>query len=195
MAIFRIKNFKFKLQLVQPFTHLCITTEGTTCHTLISFVSNLSKWNHILCQLFHIMKDFRFSNFKHYEHRRLQYDLQTCFNIVHGINCLESHDFFTMSSNSKTRGHPLRLTVPIAKSNISRHFFSCRVVHPWNSLSSNLVVNPNPTNFKFRLRKVNLNKFLTQPSITFIWFCAKVLLVNKFVLLINDCKHVCMKCI
>ena len=64
------------------------------------------------------------------EHRRLQYNLQTCFNIVHGINCLESHDFFTMSSNSKTRGHPFRITVPIAKSNISRHFFSCRVVHP-----------------------------------------------------------------
>ena len=115
------------------------------------------------------------------EHRRLQYDLQTFFNIVHGINCLESQDFFTMSSNSKTRGHPLRITVPIAKSNISRHFFSCRVVHPWNSLSSNLVVKPKPTNFKFRLRKVNLNKFLTQPSITFIWFCA------RFYLWINSC--------
>ena len=102
------------------------------------------------------------------EHRWLQYDLQTCFNIVHGINCLESHDFFTMSSNSKARGYPLRITVPIAKSNISKHFFSCRVVHPWNSLPSNLVVNPNPTNFKFRLRKINLNKFLTQPSVTFI---------------------------
>ena len=100
------------------------------------------------------------------EHRRLQYDLHTCFNIVHNNNCLQPQTFFTFSPNTNTRGHQFRFVVPIAKTNIRKHFFSCRVVHPWNSLPSNLVTNPNLINFKHGLRRINLNKYLTTPSLT-----------------------------
>ena len=100
------------------------------------------------------------------EHRRLQYDLHTCFNIVHNNICLQPQNFFTFSPNTNTRGHQFRFIVPIAKTNTKKRFFSCRVVQPWNSLPSNLVSNPNPTNFKRGLRSIDLNKFLTTPSLT-----------------------------
>ena len=82
------------------------------------------------------------------EHRRLQFDLVTCFKIVHTHLCLEAIDFFTFSPNNRSRGHPYRLIVPLVKSNIKKHFFSCRVVHPWNSLPSTLVTNSNIIHFK-----------------------------------------------
>ena len=104
-------------------------------------------------------------NLQSLEHRRLQLDLITCFNIIHGNNCLESADFFTFSPNNRSRGHPLRLIVSLAKSNITKHFFSCRVVHPWNSLPSNIVTNPKIHIFKTHLKQINLTKHLIHPSV------------------------------
>ena len=94
------------------------------------------------------------------EHRRLQFDLVACFNIVHNQICLDSSDFFIFSPTNRSRGHPFRLIVPLVKSNIKKHFFSCRVVHPWNHLPSTLVTNPSPIFFKSQLKKINLDKFL-----------------------------------
>ena len=107
-------------------------------------------------------------NLQSLEHRRLQFDLVTCFKIVHTHLCLEAKDFFTFSPNNRSRGHPYRLIVPLVKSNIKKHFFSCRVVHPWNTLPSTLVTNPNIIHFKSQLKQINLNKFLIQPSIIHI---------------------------
>ena len=104
-------------------------------------------------------------NLQFLEHRRLQFDLVTCFKIVHTHLCLEAIDFFTFSPNNRYRGHPYRLIVPLVKSNIRKHFFSCRVAHPWNSLPSTLVTNPNIIHFKSQSEQINLNKFLIHSSI------------------------------
>ena len=77
--------------------------------------------------------------------------------------------FFSFSPNNRSRDHPSRLIVPLVKSNVKKHFFSCRVVHPWNHLPSTMVTNPSPIFFKTQLNKINLNKFLIHPSITLIW--------------------------
>ena len=87
-------------------------------------------------------------NLQSLKHRRLQFDLVTCFNIIHRNTCLEPNDFFIFSPNNSSRGHPYRLLVPLVKSNTKKHSFSCRIIHPWNSLTSALVNNPNTTNFK-----------------------------------------------
>ena len=112
-----------------------------------------------------IVERLKILNLQSLEHRRLQFDLVTYFKIVHTHLCLEAKDFFTFSPNNRSRGHPYRLIVPLVKSNIKKHFFSCRVVHPWNTLPSTLVTNPNIIHFKSRLKQINLNKFLIQPSI------------------------------
>ena len=103
------------------------------------------------------------------EHRRLQFDLVTCFKIVHNQICLDSSDFFIFSPNNRSRGHPFSLIVPLVKSNIKKHLFSCRVVRPWNHLPSTMVTNLSSIFFKSQLKKINLDKFLIHPSITLIW--------------------------
>jgi hypothetical protein len=94
------------------------------------------------------------------EHRRLIADLVFCFNILKGNNCIQPSDFFSPSLNTNLRGHPLKLTVPLAKTNTRKFFFANRIVPIWNSLPADLVLSPSVESFKFKLRKTDLNKHL-----------------------------------
>ena len=105
------------------------------------------------------------SNLQSLEHRRLMSDLIACFNIVHGYSALCFNDFFSFSHNPSSRGHPLRLSIPLSKTNTDKHFFSNRVVIPWNSLPADLVTTTCPKSFKNQLGKINLSKFLIFPTI------------------------------
>ena len=74
-------------------------------------------------------------NLQSLEHRRLLTDWLTCYNIVHGFTSLTFDNFFTFAANRfNTRGHVLKLTIPLDKANIRKYFFSSRVIKPWNSL-------------------------------------------------------------
>ena len=94
------------------------------------------------------------------QHRRLIADLVFCFNILKGNNCIQPSDFFSPSLNTNLRGHLLKLTVPLAKTNTRKFFFSNRIVPIWNSLPADLVLSPNVKSFKFKFRQTDLNKHL-----------------------------------
>ena len=74
------------------------------------------------------------------EHRRLIADLIMCYNIIRGHSCIESSSFFTPNRNTTLRGHPYRLSVPLANINVRNHFFSNRIISVWNSLPTELVM-------------------------------------------------------
>ena len=93
-------------------------------------------------------------------------DLATCFNIVHGHCSLEFAHFFTFSHNPFSRGHSLRLSIPLVKTNSAKYVFSSRVVQPWNSLPADVVTFTDVKLFKRKLAKLNLSKLLT--LLTFI---------------------------
>ena len=94
------------------------------------------------------------------EHRRLIFDLIMCYNIVSNNSCIDKDDFFKMNPNTSTRGHPFRIQVPLAKLNARNFFFCNRVVQVWNSLPSSVVEASSVQSFKFRIKKVDLTKFL-----------------------------------
>ena len=103
------------------------------------------------------------------EHRRLISDLITCFNIVHGLSSLTFTDFFTFSpSRFCTRGHPLRLSIPLTKKNSEKFVYSSRVILPWNSLPDDVVGSPSTQSFKSKLLKIDLSKFLTFPCLNHV---------------------------
>ena len=62
------------------------------------------------------------------EQRRLFADLIMCYNIIKDNNCIDSSTFFTFSNNKFSRGHPLKLSIPLTNT-IPEIFFrqSC---HP-----------------------------------------------------------------
>ena len=94
------------------------------------------------------------------EHRRLIADLIMCYDIIRGHSCIESSSFFTPNRKTTSRGHPYRLSVPLAKLNVLNHFFSHRSISTWNSLPTELVTSNSIFSFKYLLRKTDLSKFL-----------------------------------
>ena len=98
------------------------------------------------------------------EHRRLIADLVMCFNIVCGFDCLNITDFFNINTNNSLRGHSFKLVVPIAKTNIRKFFFACRIIPIWNSLPNDLVTIQTSCLFKRHVKSIDLSKFLSLPT-------------------------------
>ena len=158
-------------KLITPHQHGFLKRHSTTTNLLES----INDWTQIIA-LESVQRDFtkRIPGCSHLsyaerlsllkleslEHRRLIADLVFCFNILKGSNCIQPSDFFSPSLNMNLRGHPLKLTVPLAKTNTRKFFFSNRIVPIWNSLPADLVLSPNVESFKFKLRKTDLNKHL-----------------------------------
>ena len=61
------------------------------------------------------------------------------YNIIRGPSCIESSSFFTPNRYTTSRGHPYRLSVPLANIIVRNHFFSNRIISVWNSLPTELV--------------------------------------------------------
>jgi hypothetical protein len=101
---------------------------------------------------------------KSLEHRRLIIDLQTCHKIIHQNILITSENFLKLSTTQNLRGHSFKLTLPLAKNTIQRHFFTTRIVKAWNSLPDKLVTITNPNTFKRALNKHDLSKFLVGPT-------------------------------
>ena len=64
--------------------------------------------------------------------RRLFADLIMCYNIIKDNNCIDSSTFFTFSNNKFSRGHPLKLSVPLTRHNTRKYFVANRVIPIWN---------------------------------------------------------------
>ena len=101
-----------------------------------------------------------FLNLQTLEHRRLIADLVMCFNIVKGKNCIDQTKFFSFTAFKFSRGHPYKLSIPLAKLNTRKFFFSNRVILALNALPADVVVAQSTSAFKHYVRKIDLSKFL-----------------------------------
>ena len=83
--------------------------------------------------------------------RRLRGDLIETYKILNGFTGTPINNYFTLNTNSATRGHSLKLFKERSRLNISKYFFSNRTVDRWNGLSD-YIINADSTNsFKNRL--------------------------------------------
>ena len=99
---------------------------------------------------------------KSLELRRLWHDLILCFKIVHKLVSLSFSDFFEFDPNTRTRGHSLKLRIPLARSSRRHNFFACRVTPIWNALPWDLVICNNLNRFKSDIRLLDLSRFLNR---------------------------------
>ena len=105
-------------------------------------------------------------NLQTLEHRRLLTDLTTCYNIVHGLSSLTFDNFFSYIPNTfNTRGHSLKLSIPLDLSNTRKYFFSSRVVKPWNALPYEVVISSTTSQFKSKISNIDMSSFLNFPCI------------------------------
>ena len=79
---------------------------------------------------------------------------------MHGHVALELSDFFALSNNSRTRGHNFKLFKKQFCLDVSKYFFSNRVIDMWNNLPEACVSSQTIINFKRNLMLCDLNLYL-----------------------------------
>ena len=94
------------------------------------------------------------------EHRRLIHDLCLCHKIIYNFTHCTIPKFpnFLLS---RTRGHTLRLRQEKCSTTHRLHFFTSRVVKPWNSLPPDIISSTTHSRFKSCVSSADLRKFLT----------------------------------
>ena len=94
------------------------------------------------------------------EKRRLRGDMIETYKIMHGRDRVDRGTFFSLSHNTRTRGHPLKLSVGRVKTDKRKYFFTQRVIGVWNSLPQEVVMASGLDAFKR-----GLDRFLEEESI------------------------------
>ena len=90
------------------------------------------------------------------EFRRFRGDLIEMFKICHNIYdpLTTSSLFVFVPQDSCTRGHNYKVKKPHVNSSLFQHFFTNRIINPWNSLPREVVNSPNINIFKNRIDKL-----------------------------------------
>ena len=64
-------------------------------------------------------------------------------------------------SSRVTRGNNIKLSTQRCSIDVRKFFYSNRIVDAWNSLPNTVLSASSTSNFKMKLREVNLDRFLT----------------------------------
>ena len=92
--------------------------------------------------------------------RLIRYDMIRVWKILNGMTGIPFESVFSLSpSIGTTRGHNLKLVVPISRRDCRRRFFSVRVVNIWNSLPQSVVSSESLAQLKAGLREA-LSEYL-----------------------------------
>ena len=85
-------------------------------------------------------------------HRRERGDMIECYKLTHHVHDpLTTKSLFQFDTNKRTRSHPYKLMKPRFNSQKHQHFFTNRVVNPWNGLPADVVGADNLNAFKNKL--------------------------------------------
>ncbi len=101
-----------------------------------------------------------FLGLKSLEHRRLIFDIELTYKIMHNLLDIDFDLMFNYMPASAGRGHDLRLALPKPSSNVTQNFFSNRVPRIWNSLPKSVVQANNLVTLRNRLHTLDLKHFL-----------------------------------
>ena len=93
-----------------------------------------------------------------FEERRNRADLIEVFKMAKNISSIPLSSFFELNTDSRTRGHSLKLVKHRCHLEMRRHFFSERVINRWNKLDQDTVSASTINAFKSRLEKERIRK-------------------------------------
>ena len=82
------------------------------------------------------------------ETRRLRGDQIEVFKILNGYENIDRNMFFSLTKDSRTRGHEVKLVKDQCRLDIRKHSFSQRTINKWNKLSTDCVTASSVNMFK-----------------------------------------------
>lgn len=91
------------------------------------------------------------------QERRQETDLIDTYRYLHDIYRNSSEKFLS-APNKDLRGHTKKLYQRRTRTKLAGHFFSNRVVQPWNSLPKDIVSAPTVATFKRKLRALPIGQ-------------------------------------
>jgi len=92
------------------------------------------------------------------EERRNRSDLIELFKIYKGVSGIKVESMFEPSTDSRTRGHLLKLMKHRSRLDLRKYFFSERVVNRWNELDEDTVSATTVNMFKSRLQRLRSSR-------------------------------------
>ena len=153
MGSFFLKSPLYK-SLVRPHLDYCMPVWSPH---LAKDINMVEKVQHRATKLIHNISHLPYEerikklNLTTLEARRKRGDLIQTYRIFSGIDNLDPDTLFRRSNCKKTRGHSLKLAKQRPRLDIRKHFFSHRVVKPWNKLPQSAVSAEDLLSFKIEL--------------------------------------------
>ena len=93
------------------------------------------------------------------EERRNRQDLIEVFKMYRGFSSISLHKLFILDTNSKgMRGHTCKLVKTRCTRDITKYFFSSKVINRWNLLDQQTVDAPSINTFNSRLCYIRDNR-------------------------------------
>src|SRR5580692_1146222 len=85
------------------------------------------------------------------EERRNRADLIEVYKILKGFTSIDPSRLFEVNTDTRTRGHTLKLVKHRCSSDLRKYFFTERVVNRWNGLDQSCIDAPSVNSFKKHL--------------------------------------------
>ena len=105
------------------------------------------------------------------EERRVRADLIEVYKIINGLSAAQFHSFFELDTNTRTRGHSLKLKKKSFHTELREHFFSERIINFWNSLDEETVTASTLNSFKNNLVRLRKHKHMKIGHVLGKWLC------------------------
>ena len=87
------------------------------------------------------------------EKRRLRGDMIEAYKILCGTENVDRETFFSLSQNTRTWGHPMKLIGGRSRTNKRKYFFTQHIVKLWTPLPHDVAMATNLDGFKRGLDK------------------------------------------
>lgn len=161
---YKTKEVVVKLykSLVRPHLDYCIQAWRPFKQKDIDLLEKVQlRATRMISDLSHLdyQRRLRVLNITTLETRRLRADLLEVYKIFNGLESIIPADFFVMENKqTKTRGHPFKITKVHSRLDIRMYSFTQRIVNDWNRLPEAAVMSKNINQFKGHIDKYLRNR-------------------------------------
>lgn len=149
--------------LIRPLPEYCPQVWSPYMKKDINLLENIQRRaTKLVPELYNLSYEERLKRLKLFplKDRRMRGDMITTYKMINGIIKVNREKLVPLHNNISTRSHNQQFNGEIVKNNTRKNFFTQRIVHPWNNLSTNTIRSDTVNIFKGRYDKEVLGHYV-----------------------------------